>query len=288
MNIRQVLIIEDDRDTAGFFKTVLEMVGFECEIILSAKEALDRLSVCAPDLILLDIRLGIEISGEDILYQIRSNPRFDKTRVVVTTAYPWLAEPITDLADLVLVKPVEVDQLKNLMQRLGSLENKSKFQSWRDPVTDLLNEEFFLTRLELAFERNKRRPDFHFAVIAINILWDRQQEGQLKPDMPLAILREISGRLKRSIRPTDAAARLAGWKFATLHEDLKDPNEIQTIVKRLGQKLSGPCTIDGETVELQFVLKGVVHDPQFHHPADILNAAQRAVGEAHAGAKSIV
>src|SRR5512135_3619415 len=99
MNILQVLIIEDDRDTAGFFKTVLELVGFECEVIHSAKEALDHLAFNAPDLILLDIRLGIEISGEDILYQIRSNPRFDKTRVVVTTAYPWLAEPITNLAD---------------------------------------------------------------------------------------------------------------------------------------------------------------------------------------------
>ena len=88
MNMLQVLIIEDDKDTAEFFKTVLELVGFECEIILSAKEALSTLSVCAPDLILLDIRLGVEISGEDILYQIRSNPRFDKTRVVIITGLP--------------------------------------------------------------------------------------------------------------------------------------------------------------------------------------------------------
>src|SRR5512140_549664 len=125
METLKVLIIEDDKSTADFFKTVLKLVGLESEIILSAKEALDHLAFSAPDLILLDIRLGIEISGEDILYQIRSNPRFDKTRVVVTTAYPWLAEPITNLADLVLVKPVGVDQLRSLMQRLGSLNYKS-------------------------------------------------------------------------------------------------------------------------------------------------------------------
>ena len=81
----QVLIIEDDKDTAGFFKTVLELVGFECEIILSAKEALSTLAVSAPDLILLDIRLGVEISGEDILYQIqpalRQDPRGDHHRL---------------------------------------------------------------------------------------------------------------------------------------------------------------------------------------------------------------
>jgi diguanylate cyclase (GGDEF)-like protein len=283
MNILQVLIIEDDRDTAGFFKTVLELVGYECEIILSAKDALARLAISAPDLILLDIRLGIEISGEDILYMIRSNPRFDKTRVVVITAYPRLAEPITNLADLILVKPVEIDQLRNLMQRLGSLDFKSKFQIWRDPVTELLNEEFFLTRLELAFERAKRRADFHFAVIAIDIQLDTQQEEQIKPDVLLAILREIAGRLKKFIRPTDAIARLAGWKFATLHEDMKDPGEVHAIVKRLSDKLCQPYEIAEVSYNIKFSLSPVVHDPRYRHPADILKAAQKTMSEVNAG-----
>ena len=280
MIMLQVLIIEDDKDTAGFFKTVLELVGFECEIILSAKEALSTLAVSAPDLILLDIRLGVEISGEDILYQIRSNPRFDKTRVVIITGYPRLAEPISNLADLVLVKPIEIDQLKNLMQRLGSLDFKSKFQIYRDPVTDLFNEEFFLTRLELAFERAKRRPDFHFGVIAIDVHLDAPAEKPAGPDGTLAILREISLRLKKFIRPTDAVARLAGWKFVTLHEDLNEPEEIQTIVKRLSEKLSRPYEIDGKSYAVKFDFMPVMHSPQQRSPLDILNAAHQAMSAA--------
>ena len=284
MIMLQVLIIEDDKDTAGFFKTVLELVGFECEIILSAKEALSTLAVSAPDLILLDIRLGVEISGEDILYQIRSNPRFDKTRVVIITGYPRLAEPISNLADLVLVKPIEIDQLKNLMQRLGSLDFKSKFQIYRDPVTELFNEEFFLTRLELAFERAKRRPDFHFGVIAIEVhLESSADEQQAGPDVTLAILREISARLKKFVRPTDAVARLAGWKFATLHEDLHEPEEIQTIVKRLSEKLTRPYEMDGKTYEVKFEFMPVMHSPQHHRPIDILDAGYKAMLEARAG-----
>ena len=280
MNLQQVLIIEDDKDTAGFFKTVLELVGFECEIILSAKEALSMLSVRAPDLILLDIRLGIEISGEDILYQIRSNPRFDKTRVVVITAYPRLAEPITNLADLVLVKPIEIDQLKNLMQRLGSLDFKSKFQLYRDPVTELFNEDFFLTRLELAFERAKRRSDFHFGVIAIEVHLEIQADEQPDPDATLAVLREIACRLKKFVRPTDAVARLAGWKFATLHEDLREPGEIQLIVKRLNEKLSRPYEMRGKTMAVQFAFMPLMHSPQYRRPIDILDAALRALSAA--------
>jgi len=283
MNMLQVLIIEDDKDTAGFFKTVLELVGFECEIILSAKEALSTLSVCAPDLILLDIRLGVEISGEDILYQIRSNPRFDKTRVVITTAYPRLAEPITNLADLVLVKPIEIDQLKNLMQRLGSLDFKSKFQIYRDPVTELFNEEFFLTRLELAFERAKRRPDFHFGVIAIETHLEPQGDQAIAPDVTLALLREIAGRLKKFVRPTDAVARLAGWKFATLHEDLNEPEEIQFIVKRLSEKMTRPYEIEGKSYSVTLEFMPVVNNLQHRSPIDILNAAHEAMNARRGG-----
>ena len=139
MIMLQVLIIEDDKDTAGFFKTVLELVGFECEIILSAKEALSTLAVSAPDLILLDIRLGVEISGEDILYQIRSNPRFDKTRVVIITGYPRLADGLAErsggidafVADL--VEPAKTTALEKLgegeqAQRIAMGWLRQKFQ----------------------------------------------------------------------------------------------------------------------------------------------------------------
>jgi diguanylate cyclase (GGDEF)-like protein len=282
MNILHALIIEDDKDTALLFKTVLELVGFECEIILSAKQALDRLAVCAPDVILLDIRLGIEISGEDILYQIRSNQRFDQTRVVVVTAYPQLAEPIANLADLTLLKPVDINQLKNLVQRLGSMDSKAKFPVFRDPVTELFNEEFFLTRLELAFERAKRRKEFHFAVIAIDFQLDTQQEEEIKPDALLAILREIAYRLKKFIRPTDAVARLAGWKFVTLHEDLKKPEEIQLIVNRLREKLSKPYEIDEASYSVEFALMAMVYEPKYRLPVDMLEAAQKAMSKAHA------
>jgi diguanylate cyclase (GGDEF)-like protein len=279
MNELHVLIIEDNKDTAGFLKTVLELVGFECEIVLSAREALARLAVHAPDLVLLDIRLGIEITGEDILYQIRSNQRFDKTRVVIITAYPWLAEPLTELADLVLVKPVEIEQLKSLMQRLGSMDYKSKFQVYRDPVTELFNEEFFLTRLQLAFDRAKRRKSFIFAVIAIDFQLDSQQEDQISPEVMYAILREIASRLRNFVRPTDAVARLNRLKFATLHEDLNKPEEIQLIVDRLSAKLSQSYQVNEQSFKIISDLRPVVNDPKYRQPVDILNAAQKAPGK---------
>ena len=58
-----VLIIDDDKDTANFFSMVLGLVGFDCDIVNSAKQALARIAVSQPDMILLDMRLGLEIGG---------------------------------------------------------------------------------------------------------------------------------------------------------------------------------------------------------------------------------
>ncbi len=236
MESLQVLIIEDDIDTANFFSVVLSLVGFECEIVHSAKMALTRLAATQPDMILLDMRLGVEIGGEDILYQIRSNPRLDQTRVIVITAYPSMAEPVTNLADLILLKPVEVDQLKTLASRLSLRGDQARRNMFRDPVTDLFNQEFFLTRLELAFERFRRRPDFIFALQVFTVRVQSLNNGNtLEQDLD-AVLRQLADRLRRCYRPTDTIARLDRDKFITLHEDLKHTDDIRVIVYRLHER----------------------------------------------------
>lgn len=77
----QVLIIEDDKNVAGFFKTVLNLVGFKCEIIFSAKEALARLAHSTPDLILL----------ESCLVQLRWLSR--EASVAVSVSPPKVVSP---------------------------------------------------------------------------------------------------------------------------------------------------------------------------------------------------
>ncbi|MEJ2599788.1 MAG: diguanylate cyclase [Anaerolineales bacterium] len=246
----QALIIEDDKDTAGFFGTVLRLVGFKVEIVLSAREALAQLASLVPDLILLDMRLGSELGGEDILFQIRSNPRLDKTRVIVITAYPAMADPISNLADLVLIKPVEVDQLKQLAERLGGFEVSPRRVPFRDPVTELFNREFFITRLELAFERAKRRSEFLFAVTVFHLEVVEFKQDKLTTESSTQILRTIAGRFTTNLRPTDTVAHLGGWKFAVLNEDLKAPEDSIVINQRLREKLIEPVNIGGNDFSL--------------------------------------
>ncbi len=273
----QVLIIDDDRDIADFFDAVLSLIGHECETVLSAKEAFVRLAASDPDLILLDLYLGSEIGGEDILYQIRSNPRFDHTRVVVVTAYPYHAEIIANLADLVLIKPVDVNQLKTLVERIAAYDVGPRHSSLRDPVTQLFNREYFISRIELAFDRVQRRPDFMFAVTVIQVGLEGEIEANLHPETWVNLLHEVSTRLKRNLRPIDAIAKFNGWRFGILTEELNRPENLPAILQRLVQAITQPVRVGDATYNLQVKSGYAVYDHHTKRSIDLLEAAEQAL-----------
>lgn len=112
-----VLIIEDDKDVAELFNHVIEPLGFETEVVRRGDIALSRLASIVPAVVLLDLHLP-EVSGKDILRQIRADERLAETRVIVITAHSHMSDILQDEADLVLLKPVSVDQLSDLVLRL--------------------------------------------------------------------------------------------------------------------------------------------------------------------------
>ena len=113
------LVIEDDKDVAVVFAKGLQMAGCETEIIRAGDAALARLAAVVPDLVILDLHLP-RVEGTDILRQIRADARLAETRIIVITGDPPAATGLHDLADLVLVKPLRLDQLCDLAVRLIS------------------------------------------------------------------------------------------------------------------------------------------------------------------------
>ena len=114
----RALVIEDDKDISELYGRVLESLGFETEIIRSGEAASARLTAVVLAVVLLDLHLPGHASGSDILHQIRADKRLVETRVVVITGHPELADTIRDEADVVLNKPVDVEQLSDLISRL--------------------------------------------------------------------------------------------------------------------------------------------------------------------------
>lgn len=112
------LIIEDDPLLSKIFSITLQN-NFEIETIVDGGLALPRLQQVAPSLVVLDLHLP-NVSGRDILTQIRADARLTNTRVIVTTADALMADLLQDEADIVLLKPVSPSQLRDLAERLYS------------------------------------------------------------------------------------------------------------------------------------------------------------------------
>ena len=117
MNKPLALIIEDDVDLSEIFSMALAGGGFETEIVSDGQAAIKRLGGVAPVIVVLDLHLP-GVDGSTILKEIHVTESFARTAVIIATADAQMADGMRGKADLVLLKPVSVDQLRDLAKRL--------------------------------------------------------------------------------------------------------------------------------------------------------------------------
>lgn len=111
------LIVEDAPELLDIFNVALLQAGFHTELISDGKQALERLTIVTPDVVVLDLHLP-GASGKTILEKIRATHKLDDTKVILTTADHLVANTLQDVADLVLIKPISFTQLRDLAARL--------------------------------------------------------------------------------------------------------------------------------------------------------------------------
>jgi DNA-binding response OmpR family regulator len=116
---RNALIIEDDEKQAEIYMQALTMEGFVVEVLADGALAQASLPLQTPQLILLDLHLP-RVSGEELLEQIQDAAHLQDTKIVIVTANPEKAALLNDKSDLVLIKPISFQQLRDLVRRLFS------------------------------------------------------------------------------------------------------------------------------------------------------------------------
>lgn len=111
------LIIEDNPHLATMFEVALQQAEFRTEIARDGQQARDKLAAVLPQIVILDLHLPY-VSGKDILSYIRNDTRLAEVHVIVTTADANQAQALYRDADLVLLKPISLQQLRDLAARL--------------------------------------------------------------------------------------------------------------------------------------------------------------------------
>ena len=119
---RQILIVEDDEDTAEVVCTLLNEAGYNAVSVDRGEAALSEIATASPDLVLLDLNLP-DINGLDVLKQVRERSFLP---MIVLSGFTRERDKVNALeagADDYLSKPFSPDELvarvKALLRRIN-------------------------------------------------------------------------------------------------------------------------------------------------------------------------
>lgn len=107
---KRIMVVEDNDLNRKLFCDVLKANGYEVVPVADGQNVLETAKKADPALVIMDIQLP-NVSGIDLIAQLKRDPAFDKTPVLAVTAYAGKGdeERIRDAgASDYLAKPVSI------------------------------------------------------------------------------------------------------------------------------------------------------------------------------------
>ncbi|MEG3935954.1 EAL domain-containing protein [Microcoleus sp. T3_B1] len=156
-------------------------------------------------------------------------------------------------------------------------EEQLLHDAFHDALTGLPNRSLFTDRLEHALRLAKRRKDYLFAVLFLDLDRFKVVNDSLGHAIGDQLLVSIARRLEACLRPGDTVARLGGDEFVLLLEDIEGINEATTIVNRLQKKITSPLLLDGHEVFITASIGIALSSGEYLEPTTLLRDADTAM-----------
>ena len=165
-------------------------------------------------------------------------------------------------------------------------QDKLLYDAFYDSLTNLPNRALFMDRLQYAIEWSKRRKDYTFAVLFLDL--DRFKDvndslGHLSGDEFLVI---IAGKLRSGRRSTDTVARHGGDEFVILLEDIKDEHDAIRVANQIINEMAKPINFNNQKVFITTSIGIVISTIGYNSPEDLLRDADIAMYSAKANGRN--
>lgn len=164
-----------------------------------------------------------------------------------------------------------------------ALEQQLSYQAYHDALTDLPNRALFTDRLEAAFSRISRHGG-EVAVLFLDLDGFKRVNDELGHEAGDALLREVSSRLKKCLRPHDTVARLGGDEFVLLLDGGVDEEQAARVAERIIEVVGVPHIISGRRARVGGSV-GIALSRAESSPDGLLREADVTMYEAKRGGK---
>jgi diguanylate cyclase (GGDEF)-like protein/PAS domain S-box-containing protein len=168
-------------------------------------------------------------------------------------------------------------KLENEIRARKRAEEALERQAFYDSLTELPNRALFHDRLSQAFRRARRRRDYLFALLYLDL--DRFKEvndtyGHIIGDR---LLIAVSRKLESCVRPGDTVSRLGGDEFTILLDDVRDLMDATQVAERIISSLSVPLVLEGFEIKTGASIGIALSEGAHNKPEDLLREADEAM-----------
>jgi diguanylate cyclase (GGDEF)-like protein/PAS domain S-box-containing protein len=156
-------------------------------------------------------------------------------------------------------------------------EQRLLHEAFHDALTGLPNNALLRDRLQRAAAFARRRPDYTYAVLFLDV--DRFKKindslGHLAGDQLLIGLAE---RLRSCVRPVDLVARLGSDEFTILLDDIGDRQEAARTAERVQRALALPFALGSQEIYASASIGIALSSDKLADPYDLVRDADTAM-----------
>ncbi|MGD8989828.1 MAG: bifunctional diguanylate cyclase/phosphodiesterase [Desulfobacterales bacterium] len=169
---------------------------------------------------------------------------------------------------------------------LKEAERQIYHQAFHDTLTGLPNRALFMEHLNMALKRAKRRDDYYFAVLYLDIDRFKLVNDSLGHSVGDQLIRAFASRIQESLRDLDILARFGGDEFVILLEDIENSEYASGVADRLQQELKRPFMVENKEVFAPASFGVVLNTQDYNDPEDIIRDADAAMYHAKENGKA--
>ncbi|MBW4639133.1 MAG: EAL domain-containing protein [Gloeocapsa sp. UFS-A4-WI-NPMV-4B04] len=167
--------------------------------------------------------------------------------------------------------------LKHSIAHRKQSEEILRHNAFHDRLTNLPNRVLFMERLARALKLKKRRKNYLFAVLFIDLDRFKLVNDSLGHMVGDQLLVAIARCLESCLRPKDTVARFGGDEFAILLKNLQDVNDAIGVVGRIQEQLKLPFKLNGQEVFTSISVGIALNTIDYERPEDLLRDADTAM-----------